>query len=79
MRAALIFGLRAFHFDRARRKAVATYTRMKNADELDVVASLDLVGAGPRSDLRMRATNQPSWLGLHTQVDKRMTDVTLAV
>jgi hypothetical protein len=42
MRAALIFGLRAFHFDRARRKVFATYTRMKNADELDVVASPSL-------------------------------------
>jgi hypothetical protein len=39
---ALIFGLRAFHFDRARRQVFAAYTRMKNADELDVVASPSL-------------------------------------
>jgi hypothetical protein len=37
--AALIFELERFVLARARRKVFAAYTRMKNADELDVVAS----------------------------------------
>ena len=56
----------------------AAYTRMKNADWLDVVASRDLTGHDP-GDLRMRATNQPSSLPLHTQEILRMTGAGLSV
>ena len=48
----------------------AAYTRTKNADELDVVASPGLDQDPARSDLRKRATNQRSRLRLHTQENK---------